>query len=598
MAVRSALSRLGVAALSIALGRSAIAAPPDIPAPPASMPPAAVAQGADGGDPKAQAADHFKRGLALSDANAHAAALAEFLEARRLYPLRNATLQAAFCLEKLQRYDEALDMFEALLREFGEAMPAEVKAIAQRKIIEMRRLVGTLEIEGAELGAIVILDGQERGEYPLLAPLRVAAGSHVVRVFKEGFQPFEQRVDAAGGKSATVSVRLRALVRAGRLRVIEQGGRALDVVISGAVVGRTPWEGHLEEGEHTISLRGEKNLGTQPVSVAVRVGETAPLTLAAEELDASLRVLPTPAGASVAIDSVVVGRGVWGGKLRAGEHTIEVAAPGFLPSVQRVSLRRAEPTDIAVVLRRDPKSPFWPRPPRRPRFLAELGQGISIAPTFGGDIAGGCSGACARDTGLGGYGVVRGGYELGSELGFGVAAGYLKVAQKTTARSTFMRLRVGSPNGGEADDLLKLEGPFAGAWVGSSLGESLPVRFRLGAGALRGSIYDERFGAFTSSALETYSIGPVSELHLAWFLYLAPEVRVGLPLSDRVEVSLGIEVPILICPSTPKWGGPSHDPAAHPIYAGRDGYGYFEPDELISPVLTMIVPGLGARVDF
>jgi hypothetical protein len=81
-------------------------------------------------------------------------------------------------------------------------------------------------------------------------------------------------------------------------------------------------------------------------------------------------------------------------------------------------------------------------------------------------------------------------------------------------------------------------------------------------------------------------------------LYLAPEVRVSLPLSDRVEISLGIEVPILICPSTPKWGGSSRDAAAHPVYAGRDGYGYFEPAELISPVLTMFVPGLGARVDF
>jgi hypothetical protein len=458
--------------------------------------------------------------------------------------------------------------------------------------------VGTLEIEGAELGSVIILDGQERGEYPLLAPLRVAAGSHVVRVFKEGFQPFEQRVDVAGGKSAAVSARLRALSRAGRLRVVEQGGRALDVVISGAVVGRTPWEGHLEEGEHTISIRGERDLGTQPVSVAVRVGETTLLTLAAEELDASLRVLPTPAGASVAIDSVVVGRGTWGGKLRAGEHTIEVAASGFVPSVQRVSIRRAEQRALAVVLQRDPSSPFWPKPPRRPRFLAELGQGISIAPTFGGDIAGGCAGACARDTGLGGYAVVRGGYELGSQLGFGVAAGYLNVSQKTRVRATVMRLREGPPNRGEVDDLLKLEGLFAGAWAGYSVGESVPVRFRLGVGALRGSLYDERFGAFTSSALETYSIGPVSELHLAWFLYFAPEVRVGLPLSGRVEISVGIEVPILICPSTPKWGGPSPDAAAHPVYAGRDGYGHFDPDELISPVLTMFVPGLGARVDF
>jgi len=64
---------------------------------------------------------------------------------------------------------------------------------------ELRKLVGTIEIEEAEPGATIVIDGQNRGDYPPLVPLRVGRGSHTVRVHKAGFVPFETRVDVAGG---------------------------------------------------------------------------------------------------------------------------------------------------------------------------------------------------------------------------------------------------------------------------------------------------------------------------------------------------------------------------------------------------------------
>src|SRR6185369_11262853 len=102
----------------------------------------AVAQPATRSDVRAEAVAHFEKGLALYDTNAWAAALAEFLEARRLYPLRNAGYQAALCLEKLQRYDEALDQLEGVLRDFGEKMPADDQETVRRKAVEVRRFVG------------------------------------------------------------------------------------------------------------------------------------------------------------------------------------------------------------------------------------------------------------------------------------------------------------------------------------------------------------------------------------------------------------------------------------------------------------------------
>src|SRR5262249_20181463 len=166
---------------------------------------------------------------------------------------------------------ESLGMYEALLREFPD-LPADTKATAQREIVELRGLVGTIEIDGAELGAGVSVDGESRGDYPLLEPLRVRVGGHVVRVYKEGFEPFERRLDIAGGQRAQVTAHLRALrnEEIGRLQVVELGGKELDVLVDGVAVGKTPrWEGPVAVGNHVVTLRGEGDLGTQPVSVPV-----------------------------------------------------------------------------------------------------------------------------------------------------------------------------------------------------------------------------------------------------------------------------------------------------------------------------------------
>jgi hypothetical protein len=155
-----------------------------------------------------EAIAHFDKGLALYDQGAWAAALAEFHEAGRLYPLRNAVYQAGLCLEKLQQYDEALERFEAALRDFGATMPAAVKDLVERKVVEMRGLVGEVTVEGAEPGATISIDGRRRGEHPLLIPLRVAAGRHLVRVEKTGYQPFEAQILVAGGLSSRVTAHL------------------------------------------------------------------------------------------------------------------------------------------------------------------------------------------------------------------------------------------------------------------------------------------------------------------------------------------------------------------------------------------------------
>jgi hypothetical protein len=549
----------------------------------------------DAADRKAAARARFEKGRQLSGEGAWAAALAEFLASRELYATSGNTLGAASSLRKLARFDEALDMFEVLLRDHAAALAADVRTAAQREIVELRGLVGTIEIEQAEIGASIAVDGRARGEYPAPSPLRVAAGSHVVRVSKEGFETFEARVDVAGNGTARVAAKLRALAASGRLQVVEQGGGALDVIVDGLRIGRTPWEGALAPGEHVLLLSGDGELGTLPVSVSVKVNATAHLTLAAEKLASRIRVEPEPITASVAIDAVAVGQGMWEGRLRAGAHKIEVAAPGFGAVVREVKLVDGERAVVRVPLPRDESSPFWRKPPPPSRFLAEVAGAVPIVPSFGGDIAAGCGGGCTAAPGIGAYVAARGGYELSSGLGFGLAVGFVLAEQSVTGRkATLQPVGLEGEAQGTLDHTLAIRrGVLVGPWLGFSYGERFPLHVRLAAGPLFAWVGETRSGSMTPVREgANYPVGPLSVATFTPFVHVTPDVRVGYRITPRFEVTVGVDALVLIPLSAPAWD------AKRAVNAGADGIGTFPADRFVGDVLFGIAPGVGARYDF
>jgi MYXO-CTERM domain-containing protein len=76
------------------------------------------------------------------------AALVEFLKSRELFPSKGNTKNAALCLRKVGRFDESLDLFETLIRDFEDLSPTD-RALADREIGELRASVGTVEIRQA-----------------------------------------------------------------------------------------------------------------------------------------------------------------------------------------------------------------------------------------------------------------------------------------------------------------------------------------------------------------------------------------------------------------------------------------------------------------
>jgi len=539
---------------------------------------------------KQQARVHFEKGVTLQEEEAWAPALAELRQSLALFPTRAATKNAAICLQKLERYDEALDTFQALLRDYPN-LTAEDKALAQRAIGRLQGLVGSLEITGAEAASSVIVDGKPRGETPLKGALRVSAGSHVVRVYKDGYLPFETRVDVAGGQSTRLPVQLAALTQSGRLKVSESRGRAVDVVIDNAVVGKAPWEGALAPGAHSVSLRGGEEFGTQPATARVKVNEVTVLNLVAEDLQAWIRVEPTPAGAAVSIDGVEVGRGVWEGRVRTGEHKVEVSEDGFLASSRTVAVDKGGREILPVELARDRSAARWARPAHP--FL-DFSGGFAFSPEFGGELAERCTSTCESSFAPGGFGLVHVGYAFPSGLELGGSVGIVSIASNRTEESVGLLTPVGSPlpQQGTTSDALRITAAALGIHGGFQFGDRFPITARLAAGVLLGSFVDDRSGSFRDSLGQQNATGVVRESPTLAYAYVGPEARVGLRLREDVVISAGITGLALIGIAKPTWSN------KRLINAGADGVGTYPSETMMGDVAFMIAPSLGVRFDF
>jgi hypothetical protein len=557
--------------------------------------PAPGAAGAQPADAKREESRmHFEKAIALFEEESWDAALVEFLRSREVYATRAATKDAALCLRKLHRFDEALDLFQALLKEFP-TLPAEDRSLAEHSIKELAALVGNIDIRAAESGATLVVDGRERGTVP--SPLvRVNAGTHLIRVSREGFLPFETQVQVAGAQTVIVQAKLAPLTRGGRLKVGEQAGKSADVIVDNVQVGKTPWEGALPAGNHMVVLRAPEGLGTQPVAAPVRLNEVTALTLTLEPLSAKLRIEPTPAGANVALDGIAVGRGVWEGPVRVGRHRVEVGSEGFLPVTRELQLTRDKREVVAVSLDRDPNSAAF-RAQNPPHVVFEATGAFLASPTLGGSLTNGCTAPCSKAWATGALAVLHGGYQLSSGLSFWLDGGFMSVAEPVKQRSVTLTPRGLSQFDGVANDSLRLSGALLGASAGLSRGQTLRLRVRLSAGAFVGSATDQRKGSAVTSERPGFPSTnvdfDVTESPSAKYLFVAPELRAGLRLSQHWELSAGIGAWILLGFSDVVWL--NSNPPTYPDSVGEVEFNAKQ--SMVGRTIVLLAPELALKWD-
>jgi len=533
---------------------------------------------------KEEAKEHFIKGVSLMQEEQWDAALVEFNASVTLFPTRNARKNAAVCLRQLGRFAEALDAYELLLKEFGTQLPPADKEFVDKSIRDLQNVTGFIAIEANVAGATVVIDSKPRGQTPL-GPVRVGQGTHTIRVVKEGYVPFETTTPVLGKQTVKIDAKLEVLARSGGLTVIEEAGAEADVIVDGAPkgkVGKTPYQEKIGPGNHWVALKGPGNLGTQPAPVNVQVDQTFTLRLKLEELPAEVRVETDPVGSAIVLDGVPVGQGSWEGRLRAGAHKVDATSEGYFRTTKNFEGVAGPKQTIKITLERDENSPFWTAGRTRKISIGLFGAGVYGLFGIGSDYEASCSKGGTdcydRTKPYGIMGGARGGYEVAPGLSIELDIGYAYV-RSALSRKTRLTGEQSTPVNVDITDEWSMRGFMVG--VGAAyrfLRKPVALYGAVSGGVLVGaSVRDRRSGSTAcltpaqagvttrpsgtnncSSAETLAEPSPRSMLPTnsqpvsATIPWVAPELRLGIPIGEAIQVGVSLGVFIGIADVRPK----------------------------------------------
>lgn len=176
--------------------------------------PVALAQGASKKDDakkeaqaKKEAADHYKKGVALFKEGDFASALAEFRAAYQALPSFEVLYNLGLTERRLFKYGQAVRTLNRYLEEGGKKVPADRRESVESELAQIRALTSqvTVTVEGAP--AKVLVDGEEVGVTPLSEPVLLGPGRHVIRAVRDGeSEPAEESFELASGSTKEVAL--------------------------------------------------------------------------------------------------------------------------------------------------------------------------------------------------------------------------------------------------------------------------------------------------------------------------------------------------------------------------------------------------------
>jgi hypothetical protein len=224
----------------------------------------------------------------------------------------------------------------------------------------VRRPGGNLLVLTQPEGAMVLVDGQERGNSPATIE-DVPAGTHIVEARRRGYEGESQSVQVEEGRQATVRVVLTEAARGG-LRVTSSIPGA-EVLLDGQSIGTTPLShGEIEAGEHTVVVRSQ---GHRDWERRVTVRPAVELLVeATPDGFGRLNATADVEGAEVVIDGTVVGPApLQNHELATGDHTVEIRAAGHRTYTSTITVEANGTNTIAAQLAGPAAAPAGPLAP-------------------------------------------------------------------------------------------------------------------------------------------------------------------------------------------------------------------------------------------
>lgn len=432
-----------------------------------------------GSSAEAQALELNRQGVTLLDAGDTERALDYFLRSRAVLPSTKNTANAAICLQRLGRYDEALELYEEVLVRFADGLDEEDRAVISPAMAALRKKVGNVAVSSNVADARVVVDTRERGKLPLPAPVRVLAGRHVVRVMKSGYETFEKTIDVAAEQNITVDAVLQPLKDVGQLVIEDGAAPGSDVFVDRVHVGVTPWEGSLAPGNHLVWTE-KGDVGSAPTAVTVLQGQTALVRLESAPLGGMTRIRVEPRTARIDLDGAPLGIGSFEKRFPAGTYTLVISEPGYHTTTQRVAIPANGAAKVVVTLEVDPDHPRWPAREDGRVWISAFG-GYAGGGTLDSGAEAQCPDRCSGDPSVSGIIVgARGGYRFPIGLSLELGGGFLSLG------TSLQRSAESQTGPGDATtvhytlyDDISVQGPFAS--LGASYRLLVEKHFHLGA---------------------------------------------------------------------------------------------------------------------
>lgn len=148
------------------------------------------------------------------------------------------------CYERLGRLSDAAAALDAYVDGTAPDDPRLADARARLSAIRERINRTAMILEGGPEGALLLVDGEDRGRLPRRDPLLVTPGNHEIRVRATGFQDFAASVAVPAGQSVDVGIEMIPVrsggVSLGPILTMAGGGAVLvaGLAVGGAALGQ------------------------------------------------------------------------------------------------------------------------------------------------------------------------------------------------------------------------------------------------------------------------------------------------------------------------------------------------------------------------
>jgi tetratricopeptide (TPR) repeat protein len=152
----------------------------------------------------------FQRGQAAYETGDYAAAIEAWDQAYALDPRPLLQYNLAQAHERLGDLPQAVAAYRRFLENAPPDGPNVPTARARLASLEQRLASTGIRLTGGVEGAVILVDGEDRGRLPRPDPLPVSAGSHRVVVRAPGHRDFVSNVVVSGGQVLDIAVEMSA----------------------------------------------------------------------------------------------------------------------------------------------------------------------------------------------------------------------------------------------------------------------------------------------------------------------------------------------------------------------------------------------------